>query len=291
MATFLCTNSCIVCARFISISLQILHSICRIAEVLLTLQQVGNVKYTGWVLQVPCSTNRQIISTLQTQAKTMEDELHQWKDLVGSRRAQFYELNYFNTMQLLTLRRELGKIKDDVGIKVSPEVLALLHSISTQISPEEVSDAVGLTAAQLMSLDLPEVVENVSNLVEPSVIPETGTTGHLSKAVQSPKASFDRNLPTLVEKDLTEKQQEMMANISSRLNCSNQLVLMGIEKLQGIREIDQYDLQRWCVNNLKLDDSKDESEDESSDEDSDGRLSDSDASADEDQHFSYSASK
>ena len=73
----------------------------------------------------------------------MEDELNEWKELVKTRRKEFYELNYFNTMQLLSLRRELGSLKEsECKANVSPEVLLLLQSISTKITPVAVTSAV-----------------------------------------------------------------------------------------------------------------------------------------------------
>ena len=87
-----------------------LHNVCQIAEVLIDLQRVGNVKYTGWRLQVPCGLSS-VVSMLHDQAKVMEHELANWKEEVTQKRGDFYELNYFTTLQLLTLRRELGVIK------------------------------------------------------------------------------------------------------------------------------------------------------------------------------------
>ena len=73
----------------------------------------------------------------------MEDELNEWKELIMIRRKEFYELNYFNTMQLLSLRRELGSLKEsECKANVSPEVLILLQSISTKITPAAVTSAV-----------------------------------------------------------------------------------------------------------------------------------------------------
>ena len=46
----------------------------------MALQQSGNVKYTGWLLQVPCSKyDGYKVDDLQQQAKAMEAELHEWQ--------------------------------------------------------------------------------------------------------------------------------------------------------------------------------------------------------------------
>jgi hypothetical protein len=185
-------------------------------------------------------------------------------------------------MQLLTLRRELGKTKDDASIKVSPEVLALLHSISTEISPAIVTDAVcsATTTVTTPPLELNDSEEEESLLSE--------RPGSDEESSPSAKPLKNKCIPTITEGDLTESQREIMANIAHRLNCSKQLVLICIEKHQG-KDFDRYDLEKWCSHNLDL---LDESEEESSsDEDSySSRSSESDDSEQEDQQFKHSSS-
>ena len=264
---------------------------------LLTLQQVGNVKYTGWTLRVPCSKNVQMIIELQKQAKEMEDELLQWNALVSRRREEFYELNYFNTMQLLTLRRELGKLGGDHCI--APDVLALLQGISSEVSPQIVSDTVHqVTTATPATVQMAEVVacddtemEGVIDL--PTNIEEEMSSISLqlpdgAKPRESPKADTNHFLPNLTEDNLTETQKEMMVNISSRLNCSKQLVLTAFEECPG--ESDRYDYESWCFNNLDkdiLEESEDEESEPGSDSDSEIDLEGLET---EDKKFKYSSS-
>ncbi len=87
----------------------------------------------------------------------MEDELSEWKKMVKERRHDFYELNYFSTLQLLTLRKELGTIKNSERIRavVPPNVIALLQSISSQITSDLVCDVVHGVA----SVPITEVME------------------------------------------------------------------------------------------------------------------------------------
>eukprot|EP00731_Ephydatia_muelleri_P016211 Em0009g635a len=92
-----------------------LHSACHIADVLLSLQRAGNVKYFGWKMQFPCSAS--VVDELQAVVKDMENDMQRWKDDVKESREKFYELNNFTTAQLVLLRRELGKLSgaNDVG--------------------------------------------------------------------------------------------------------------------------------------------------------------------------------
>lgn len=227
---------------------------------LLSLQEIGNVNYTGWRLQVPCSKNRPLITQLQAQAQIMEDELKKWKEMVKCRREEFYELNYFNTMQLLKLREELGKVQISEGSHdVSPDVLALLQSISSQITPKIVSDIV----CQVITR---------SEVFEPPAYPEADASSCSLESVQSSKIDREKSRPTVSIADLTNSQKEIMINISARLSCSNQLVLKSFVSLK--KESDQSDYERWCSQNLNMDDS----EDDSSETDSDETSSSSDSS-------------
>lgn len=93
-------------------SFQILQHITRIAEVLLALQQAGNVTYSGWVMAFECATYTvvgegqeeelhlqeetaaQRVAELRTCAKDMENALQTWETEVKESRSRHYELNF-----------------------------------------------------------------------------------------------------------------------------------------------------------------------------------------------------
>ncbi len=62
----------------------------------------------------------------------MHADLVEWRKTLQRARREFYDLNYFTTVQLLTLRRELSPEKDDHSC-IPPGVLFLLHSISRKV--------------------------------------------------------------------------------------------------------------------------------------------------------------
>lgn len=224
---------------------------------------------------MPCSTNKLIITQLQEQAKKMEDELKKWKELVKGIREQFYELNYFNTMQLLVLRRELGKLKRGSHI-VSPDVLALLVSISSQISPQGIFNVVHhVTENVLMG---PSEVGDAGEMEVTCHTPDELMPGAVVQLTTEPESLENENESGLTEEDLSEAQKEMLTNISNRLNCSKKLVLMAFEECPG-DENDQYDFRLWCIENMDRDilDGDTDNEERDLDTDSEGE-SDSDES-------------
>lgn len=281
----------------VNLFIQTLHSICRIAEVLLTLQQVGNVKYTGWVLQVPCSTNRAIINELQIQAKCMEDELQDWKKMVKKRREEFYELNYYTTIQLLALRKELGSLKTANQAAVSREVLALLQSVSTGVNPNVVSSAVSKVLHDNSSETLSEPVLDASASTAEE-FPAYSLSNEILSSASMQAETVDNSKVDILNKEmvtslnedkLTLEQKEIMANIRKRLNCSKDLVLRCFEECSNAK--DEYDLRKWCADRL-LEESIDVEEVSDDDMASESDISETSTTADteEDEGFKYSGS-
>ena len=264
------------------------------------------MKYTGWVLQVPCATSRTLIGELQKLAKQMEEELREWKEVVKNRREEFYELNYYTTQQLLKLRKELGGLKgvDQATATVHRNILALLHSISPAVNSSIVSNAVCRVLAEDASgaLAEPALVEG-----DPGEMDEVFTASSHVQEIQSSANELlesthadastsepvAKPLPTLTEDILTVEQKEIMANICNRLNCSKQLVLRCFEECSAE---DNYDYMTWCNERLEEDEAMETGE---YSEDEEGSVSDSSEAAsdasgsdmEEEREFHYSSSK
>ena len=289
-----------------------LHNVCRIAEVLLSLQQVGNVKYTGWRLQVPCELDHNVISVLQDKAKEMEHELILWKEEVVQKRGDFYGLNYFTTLQLLTLRKELGVIKSKPRsgpADVTPNVLSLLESVSTHVTAPCVfatvqtvlSDALrtGMASASVHSLQSqinPDpVAPSLSSPVvvgatspgdaspsRPSIAQDILTSAVVHTSSGAEEMKVDAEPPTISEADLTQEQEGDMKDLISRYGFPRQLVLKAFEECKDKDNLAKYDIERWCNENVDRYDFEDEGEideqidDEVHDDASDVSMSDSD---------------
>ncbi len=254
--------------------MQLFHSICRIAEVLINLQQVGNVKYTGWILKVPCHINPQdpsdtnIISDLRDQAKIMEDELSDWKKMVKEKRRDFYELNYFSTLQLLTLRKELGTVKNSRAV-VPPNVITLLQSISSQITSDLVCDVVHGVASKPIAeaKEDEDVIEDDVHVLHQYAVPLNAVPLKdeiMASADQQTSANrtVSHDLPNITEDDLSLDEKAIMDYIIQRLSCSKLLILKALETYRDKEEEwNKYDIQTWCnnnANNFVFDDDEEE---------------------------------
>ncbi len=245
--------------------IQTLHSVCRIAEVLIALQQAGNVKYSGWCLKFPCKVD--MVDELQQQARIMEGELKDWKKTVRESRDKFYELNNYTTLQLLSLREALGKLKDSDHGPVDPTVLALLQSITPEVTASDVRDVVIQVTKYLSeyrgiaesgeglehrscspTAQIHPTVEfsvNVTGAPEPALTVASPNQPSLLKDILTPidkQASSTDSHPALTVKDLNEEQKSIYDNMVGFNGFPPQLVLKALHECD-----DTYEVENWCT--------------------------------------------
>ena len=286
----------------------------------LSLQQAGNVEHSGSILTFPCAQysggekspvfnerdGKQLVELLQNHAKQMEEALKDWQAEIQVARTQYYQLNYYTTLQLLTLRREFGRYKISYSCGVPPKVLALLHSVSPQITNSTVRDAVvrATTDVQpfltkdLMDETLPlteiPLAENInvplelapSNGLKPNDFVSQGdhiqpTLSKLSstntKSVQKAPLKMTR-YPSLTVSDLNDEQAQILTNCVESLGYSKSHVLRAFQECGA--ETKKYDIVTWCDSNDD-DYSDDDREGEYESEDEEDVQSSSSESSDE----------
>lgn len=129
--------------------MQTFHTVCEIAELLIALQQDGNVQYIGWYITIPCKL--EIMPELRKLHNAMNCELQSWREEVREARFHHYELNYFTTPQLLTLRKELGYLKSR-SVSISRLAQALLQSIAPVTDMQALLDSLMLVSDEPTSL-------------------------------------------------------------------------------------------------------------------------------------------
>lgn len=241
----------------------------------------------GWTLRVPCTAKREIINTLQKKAKEMESKLDKWKECIAVARKKYYELNYYTTIQLLTLRQHLGIFKETTqDIVVPAKVLALLQSIHPKVNHSIVTKAVHITLSNIQSpvvqssLMTSNIIEelDMSGISDSSML-ENSHTSENSVKIQS------ATMPKLLRENLSEQQLATMAYVIVRAGCSDKLVLKAFETLPT--DSDDHDYAKWCSHNAHLDNFSDDN----SEADSEASYEDMEANVEEDSHFSYFSGK
>ena len=240
------------------LSMQVFHGIYRVAEALIALQRVGNVLYLGWKMEVTCEPDN--VEALAAQARIMEDELQDWENEVKEIRAEYCELNYFTTLQLVTLRRDLGDLKSDRAnvSAVSPQVLSLLQSVSIDISPQTVVRAVREVAA--LSLQSRHKSISSRSAVVHSQSHDASLSSNQIKAEHQDaegtktsktekKAKYSSHKSKLMIKKLSDEKQEILMHVVDHFGFPQLLVLKAFEECKG--EVNRYDIQNWCMENAE----------------------------------------
>ena len=138
----------------------------------MALQQYGCGDYIGWEMKFPCALTN-VVEELQKVASRMEVDLDKWKKEIQEKRDEFYELNYYTTQQLLLLREELGRLKEPGEDQVKPHAMALLQSISREVSADVVKS----------------YVQQVATILEQQRASSSTTGKAMKKKVQEPVSS------------------------------------------------------------------------------------------------------
>ena len=235
-----------------------LHSACHIADVLLSLQRAGNVKYFGWKMQFLCSAS--VVDELQAVVKDMENDMQRWKDDVKESREKFYELNNFTTAQLVLLRRELGKLKVDCKAPVSPRVMLLLQSISTELSDNTVKETmVNLLAERPLNepgMKSKGLEDHFKEMGAQNVCIDQPLAQHMSDKMSSERriectnqvAKHVHSMETtkceanLSVDQLSKKKKEIYIMLTSCYGFDSSLALEAIDKCGE----NQYAAEQWC---------------------------------------------
>jgi hypothetical protein len=219
------------------------HSVCRIAEVLIKLQQAGNVQYIGWRMEFYCQTL--LVEHLQLQAKKMEDELEMWDKEVILARNNFYELNYYTAHQLLVLRSELGRLK--IVRQSSKQVMSLLGSISSAITLTTVTNIV----QQVVNTPLEDLETDICSPFEEelsSEIPSESSPNPADQlAIIIPEAVTSLPHVGLSQEDLNIEQRAHFMNIKQKFGYSEIVILKAIRAVNGG---DFNDILNWLAENV-----------------------------------------
>ncbi len=191
------------------------------------------------------------VITLQDYIRDLDRKLVAWKQSVNNARGKYYELNYFTTIQLLQLRKELGMLTQPNATHiVKPNMLMLLKSISPQVDSRVVVDSMQAVLTQPEPMDYEGEVEAIPAATAIATTTDVEIMESYSafekqnpqQSISSPLATLP--LPSLMYEDLTEHQQETYAHCVDFFGYSKTHVLRAFEECG--EETTKYDIERWC---------------------------------------------
>ena len=214
--------------------------------------------------QLEIALAKQLVDSLKNIAKQMECGLEDWRNEVEGSRKDHYELNYYTTLQLLGLRKELALVRFKAGKRCSSDILALLQSISPNLTFEDVHDAVmSLQENSSEELRSKHSVQELSDRAEeldqfsiptslvmdqslqdsPAAIPPS-SEDHTSTPSEVADENFFAEPAVLQEQDLEAQQRDIFTDLVGYQCYSKDLVLKALESSSS--EANLYDIQQWC---------------------------------------------
>ncbi len=195
------------------------------------------------------------VITLQDYIRALDRQLIAWKQSVDNARGKYYELNYFTTIQLLQLRKELGMLTQPNATHiVKPNMLMLLKSISPQVDSRVVVGSMLATqATQPEPMDYEGEVEAITTATAIATTTDVEVMKSSlafekedpQQSISSPSATL--GLPSLMYEDLTEHQQEVYAHCVDFFGYFKRHVLRAFKECG--KEATKYDIELWCVSN------------------------------------------
>ena len=212
--------------------------------------------------QLEVNSAKDRVIELKKIAKNMESELQAWVNELTVSRSKYYKLNYYTTLQVLRLRKELGQSSKSIG----PEVLSLLHSISAGLDSEPVRSVVTEVVEKRESISkdvevTASIIENTKEQVteDHNEAIESTSEDHkpLQRTFKEEEVPISQPSPTtsevqdagssgLTEDALNEKQKEIFDDLTAYSGYDKLLVLKAIEEYP---DADQYDIETWCDEN------------------------------------------
>ncbi|KAK2553290.1 E3 ubiquitin-protein ligase rnf213-alpha [Acropora cervicornis] len=124
-----------------------LEGITRLAKAYINLSESGFVHRMDWTQEFRCSRDElegeSVSQELARVSTVMEDCLSKWKQKVSDARKEYRELNFFNTQQLMLLRKEIARACHRSPFEVgNPQVFTLLESVRPNLYTEHLMEAV-----------------------------------------------------------------------------------------------------------------------------------------------------
>ncbi len=204
-----------------------------LAGVMKTKQRIQKLKEYGYLgkLEVnPLSCNKFSSDLMDNMADYYEKILVDWILYVWTCRQKYYQLNFYTTQQLVTLRHEITKIKNSSAdnLEVNPIVFNLLQSVTGK---EEYST---MLLRKALDEDIEDADEEESCEEEVKPTPAVESSGESEASLESTK------IQKAIE-ELTEKQAQLYYDVKKDYSHHPDfLILESIFEVEDCEECDVF---------------------------------------------------
>ena len=207
--------------------------VCQICDVVQKLKEYGHMKYLDWQRTLACSDFVKDLASLDKEIEELEQILSSWIGYVWRCRYHYPELNYYKTNQLIVLREELTKFKENDDYNISLQVFHLLNSaIGKPLESELI-----IRKALKGDVSLDDKSSNIKGEL---------TRESASQPVQSVEANIEPEIVSKVSQSLAQVQSDDFMNKlyeeSISLGYPDYLILQALLN-ENITDI--FDMMEW----------------------------------------------
>ena len=119
----------------------------RLATAYIDLFESGYIHRMNWSQEYHCSKDQvageSVAKELDEESSFMETCYKNWKKKVSDARKEYRELNFFNTQQLMTLRKQIATVCHSKDLAMNNiQVLTLLESVRPGLTSEQLKSAI-----------------------------------------------------------------------------------------------------------------------------------------------------
>lgn len=157
--------------------MQLMQKIQMITNAVQKLKDFGHLSYLKWNKIYSCSSYSSDLEVLDEEIRKFEVLLFDWIFSTYTYRYQFPELNFYTTSQLITLRKELTKVKNQSS-EVNLQLFHLLQSTVGESFDSTMLLRRGLNFDQdesLLDLEVNECKESLSDTPGSAMVPQEET--------------------------------------------------------------------------------------------------------------------
>ena len=222
-----------------------MQQVCRIAELVQRLKEYGHMNYLEWSTCLPCAQLLHDQRKLQQISEELEEDLYYWISHIWNCRQKFYELNLYTNDQLITLRKDISSIRDDVNKDANSQLLLLLHSVTGQFFSSTLFIRKALQSTGSVDEEFPDTLysEQFAGIALEDITLDENVVDDLETPQDIITDNSDE--PSLLDQaiqDLDETANEIFVELDS---CGYEKML-ALEAANTPDITDLYSAMEWC---------------------------------------------
>ena len=222
-----------------------MQQVCRIAELVQRLKEYGHMKYLEWSTCLPCAQLLHDRRKLQQLSEELEKDLYYWIFHIWNCRQKFYELNFYTNDQLITLRKDISSIRDDITKDANSQLLLLLHSVTGQFFSSTLFIRKALQSTGGVDKEFPDTL--YSEQFVGRALEDNNLNGNVVDELEMPPdLNADNSSYPLLLDQAIQNLDETAKKIFVELESFRYEKILALEATKNPLINDVYTAMEWC---------------------------------------------